>query len=100
MREQGREKEYAEIPPQIPDFIEKAIKDPDIFNVVKDERNGAGNGYVEVLIETTAPQKDGFKHRIKVGYEVTDKPGGTPGKRWQKWNEEDWGRIPDSETIH
>ena len=93
MKEQLRTDESSEpLHPLIPDVIENPKEQE--RQIVKDERDESGNGYVEVLLEAAPMRTQAITHQFKVGYEVTDKSGGTPGKRWQKMNEEDLGQCP------
>lgn len=83
----------------MPDMIEGIEGATNSWHIVKDERGANGNGYVEVFLEASPNRTNGVTHHFKVGYRVTDKPGGTPGKRWEMVNEEDLGPVPKSETI-
>jgi hypothetical protein len=84
----------------IPDIIEEPEKKTEERQIIKDERDANGNGYVEIFMEAAPMRTNGPTHHFKVGYEVTDKPGGIPGKRWQKVAEaEDFGPVPETKTI-
>ena len=81
---------------EIKDAVVKEKEKPQIF---KDERDANGNGYVEFFIEATPVHMNEI-HNFRVGYQVTDKLGGMPGKKWQKAYEEDFGPLPKTDTVH
>jgi len=70
------------------------------MQILKDERDANGNGYVEVLMEATPTGSDKRVHQFKIGYMVSNKECG-PGKKWQKMpgSETDLGPKPITDTI-
>jgi hypothetical protein len=82
----------------IPNIIkaDKIAQKEEYFQVIKDgdERDANGNGHVAVLAESGGRQ-------YKISYMVSDKEGGTPGKKWEKvpGSEEDLGPVPLTDTI-
>ena len=78
--------------------IKDATEKKEDMKILKDYRDANGNGDVVVLKEAT-PVRMSEVHQFEVIYKVSDKPGGTSGKQWEKMQEEDLGPAPITKAL-